>query len=128
VLLSKLKCSLGELFQEEEEKKTSSLLDEGNGVKLSSSRRISSAPSLQCVSQSREGKKRKKKEKDLFLPQTVKQTNKQRRLSLAVSCPLVLLICCLLAVILIIAFCALIWIGLVTLLLHLLVGEIENSN
>jgi hypothetical protein len=80
------------------------------------------------VSHKAERGRRGKKEKDLFLPQTVKQTNKQRRLSLAVSCPLVLLSCCLLAVILIVAFCALIWIGLVILLLHLLVGEIENSN
>lgn len=61
-----------------------------------------------------------------------KQTNKQRMLGLAVSCPLGLLICsvCLLAVILIVAFCALIWIRLVViiLLLHLLAGDIESNN
>jgi len=60
-----------------------------------------------------------------------KQTNKGG-LGLAVSCPLGLLICsvCLLAVILMVAFCALIWIRLVViiLLLHLLAGDIESNN
>ena len=77
------------------------------------------------------GGRRGRKEKDLFLPQTNKQTNKGG-LGLAVSCPLGLLICsvCLLAVILIVAFCALIWIRLVViiLLLHLLAGDIESNN
>ena len=132
----------GGLFQQEEEKKTSSLFcwtSKGNGVKLSSisaagSRCISSAQ-LQLppsnVPHKAERGRRGRKEKDLFLPQTNKQTNKGG-LGLAVSCPLGLLICsvCLLAVILIVAFCALIWIRLVViiLLLHLLAGDIESNN
>lgn len=81
----------GGLFQQEEEKKTSSLFcwtSKGNGVKLSSisaagSRCISSAQ-LQLppsnVPHKAERGRRGRKEKDLFLPQTNKQTNKQRRL------------------------------------------------
>lgn len=87
------------------------------------------APSLQCASQSREGKKRKEGKRPFLT--TNKQTNKQRRVG--PGCKLSTWsahLLCLLAVILIVAFCALIWIRLVViiLLLHLLAGDIESNN
>jgi len=84
-----------------------------------------------CLTKQRGEEEEGRKKTFSYHKQTNKQTNKGG-LGLAVSCPLGLLICsvCLLAVILIVAFCALIWIRLVViiLLLHLLAGDIESNN
>jgi len=128
LLLSKLKCTTNLLLsgvgcsKKKRRKLPLCWTSKGNGVKLSS---ISAAGSW-CISsaqlhpsQAERGKKRKEGKRPFLT--TNKQTNKQTKdagpgckLSTWSAHPL-----CLLAVILIVAFCALILIPLVILLLHL---------
>ena len=127
LLLSKLKCTTNLLLsgvgcsKKKRRKLPLCWTSKGNGVKLSS---ISAAGSW-CISSvqlsslppKQRGGRRGRKEKDLFLPQTNKQTKDAGpgcKLSTWSAHPL-----CLLAAILIVAFCALILIPLVILLLHL---------